>query len=150
MLSYDKQLRGLSQRLRRNMMELLMIYKSPLTPLFQRGEEKDPHDYAKTPKRIKGVLCYNKLILKGRGFMPVAAKQTANRITVKEFITDTKGRKMAAVIDMAEFKRLESLLDLIPSSEVWLYKNKKAFESVQRGLKQAAKGKITKLNPAAL
>jgi hypothetical protein len=48
MLSYDKQLRGLSQRLRRNMMELLMIYKSPLTPLFQRGEEKDPHDYAKT------------------------------------------------------------------------------------------------------
>jgi hypothetical protein len=49
MLSYDKQLRGLSQRLRRNMMELLMIYKSPLAPLFQRGEEKDPHDYAKTP-----------------------------------------------------------------------------------------------------
>jgi hypothetical protein len=48
MLSYDKQLRGLSQRLRRNMMELLMIYKSPLAPLFQRGEGKDPHDYAKT------------------------------------------------------------------------------------------------------
>jgi hypothetical protein len=29
-------------------MELLMIYKSPLAPLFQREEGKDPHDYAKT------------------------------------------------------------------------------------------------------
>jgi hypothetical protein len=50
MLPYEKQLRGLSQRLRRNMtdMELLMIYKSPLAPLFQRGEENDPLDYAKT------------------------------------------------------------------------------------------------------
>jgi hypothetical protein len=37
-------------------------------------------------------------------------------------------------------------LDLIPISEQWLYKNKKALESVQMGLKQAAKGKITKLN----
>lgn len=33
-----------------------------------------------------------------------------------------------------------------PSSEQWLYKNKKALDSVQRGLKQAAKGKVTKLN----
>jgi len=41
---------------------------------------------------------------------------------------------MAAVID-----------DLIPASETWLYKNKNVLESVQRGLKQAAKGKIKKL-----
>ena len=52
---------------------------------------------------------------------------------------------MAAVIDMEELNRLETILDLIPASETWLYKNKKVLESVQRGLKQAAKGKIKKL-----
>ena len=34
----------------------------------------------------------------------------------------------------------------VPSSESWLYKNKKALKSVKLGLKQAAKGKVTKLN----
>ena len=60
--------------------------------------------------------------------------QKDDRIKVKQFITDTHGHKMAAVID-----------DLIPASETWLYKNKNVLESVQRGLKQAAKGKIKKL-----
>jgi hypothetical protein len=78
--------------------------------------------------------------------MPVTAKQKDEHIKVKQFITDTKGQKMAAVIDIEELKRIETVLDLIPPSEAWLYKNKKALESVQRGLKQAAKGKITKLN----
>lgn len=36
--------------------------------------------------------------------------------------------------------------NLIPSSEQWLYKCKKALESVQRGLKQASKEKVTRLN----
>ena len=53
---------------------------------------------------------------------------------------------MAAVIDIEELKRIETVLDLIPPSEAWLYKNKKALESVQKGLKQAAKGKVRKLN----
>jgi hypothetical protein len=74
--------------------------------------------------------------------MPVTAKQKDEQIKVKQFITDTKGHKMAAVIDIEELKRIETVLDLIPSSEKWLYKNKKALESVQRGLKQAAKGKV--------
>lgn len=78
--------------------------------------------------------------------MPATAKQKNDHIKVKQFITDTKGHKMAAVIDIAEFNRLKTILDLIPSSEVWLYENKKALESVQKGLKQAAKGRITKLN----
>ena len=78
--------------------------------------------------------------------MPVVAKRKDDHIKVKQFITDTNGRKMAAVIDIDELKRLETVLDLIPSSEKWLYKNKKALESVQRGLKQAGKGKVTKLN----
>jgi len=78
--------------------------------------------------------------------MPLTAKQKAEHIKVKQFITNTKGHKMAAVIDMEELNRIETVLNLIPPSEAWLYKNKKALESVQKGLKQAAKGKISKLN----
>ncbi|MBI5846624.1 MAG: hypothetical protein HZB31_01480 [Nitrospirae bacterium] len=37
-------------------------------------------------------------------------------------------------------------LNTVPSSESWLYKNKKALKSVKLGLKQAAKGKVTKLD----
>ncbi len=34
----------------------------------------------------------------------------------------------------------------IPAHELWLYKNPKAYKSVQRGLDQVKKGKIKKLN----
>ena len=34
----------------------------------------------------------------------------------------------------------------IPISELWLFKNKEAFESVQKGLKDASVGKISKPN----
>ena len=78
--------------------------------------------------------------------MPVTAKQKDEHIKVKQFITDTKGHKMAAVIEMEELKRIETVLDLIPPSEKWLYKNRQVLESVQKGLKQAAKGKLRKLN----
>ena len=78
--------------------------------------------------------------------MPLTAKQKDEHIKVKQFITDTKGQKMAAVIDIEELKRIETVLELIPPSEAWLYKNKKALESVQKGLKQAAKGRVRKLN----
>lgn len=82
--------------------------------------------------------------------MSVTAKQKDEHIRVKQFITDTKGQKMAAVIDIEELKRIETVLDLIPPAEAWLYKNKKALESVQKGLKQSAKGKIRKLNLSEL
>lgn len=78
--------------------------------------------------------------------MPTAAKRKDDHIKVKQFLTDTKGHKMAAVIDIAEFNRIKAVLDLIPSSESWLYKNKKAHDSVQKGLRQAAKGKVKKLD----
>ena len=78
--------------------------------------------------------------------MPAIAKRKDDHIKVRQFITDTKGHKMAAVIYIDELKRLEAVLDLIPSPEKWLYENKKALESVQRGLKQAGKGKVSKLN----
>jgi hypothetical protein len=78
--------------------------------------------------------------------MSVTAKQKEEHIKVKQFITDTKGQKMAAIIDIEELKRIETVLDLIPPSEAWLYKNREALESVQKGLKQAAKGKVRKLD----
>jgi hypothetical protein len=34
----------------------------------------------------------------------------------------------------------------IPASELWLFQNKEAFESVQKGLKDISKGKISKLD----
>ena len=38
----------------------------------------------------------------------------------------------------------------IPVSEAWLYKNTIAQRAVSKGLKDAAEGKISKLNPAEL
>lgn len=38
----------------------------------------------------------------------------------------------------------------IPASEVWLYKKAEAREAVAAGLEEAAKGKITKINPDEL
>lgn len=78
--------------------------------------------------------------------MPTAVKREDDDIKVQQFLTDTKGHKMAAVIDIEEFNRVKAILSAIPSAEVWLYKNKKALDSVQKGLKQAAKGKVTRLN----
>ncbi len=67
-------------------------------------------------------------------------------IRVKQYITDTKGHKVAAVIDIEELLRLRAMADVIPASEAWLYNNTEALESVSRGLKDAAKGRISKLN----
>ena len=71
----------------------------------------------------------------------------ANRESrVKQYITDTKGHKVAAVIEIEELTRLKAMIDIIPTSEAWLYKNKEALESVRRGLKDAAKSRVSKLN----
>jgi len=78
--------------------------------------------------------------------MTIAAKQKENIIRVKQYITDTEGHKIAAVIDIEDLTRLETLAEIIPSSEAWLYKNKEALESVKRGLKDAAEGKVSKLD----
>ncbi len=78
--------------------------------------------------------------------MPTALKQETGLIKVKQYLTDRKGHKVAAVIDMDEFNRLAILLETIPPSERWLYKNKAALKSVHKGLKEASQGKISKLN----
>lgn len=78
--------------------------------------------------------------------MSTALKQKDDIIKVKQYITDKKGHKIAAIIEMEELNRLEELLKVIPPSEAWLYKNKEALESVQKGLKDASEGRISKLN----
>ena len=67
-------------------------------------------------------------------------------IKVKQYVVNDKGRKVAALINMKELDRLNKVLKLIPSSEAWLYENENALESVQQGLQDAARGKISKLD----
>ena len=78
--------------------------------------------------------------------MATATNRREDLIRVKQYITDTKGHKVAAVIEIEELIRLKAMANVIPSSEAWLYKNNEALESVSRGLKDAAKGRISKLN----
>ena len=78
--------------------------------------------------------------------MPSTLRPKEKLVDVKEYITDKKGRKIAAIIDMKELKRIERVLKFIPHSETWLYKKKAVLQCVQKGLKDCCKGRISKLN----
>ncbi len=78
--------------------------------------------------------------------MPENLRRKEQIIHVKEYVTDKRGRKVAAIIDMKELKRIECMLKFIPDPEKWLYKNKAVLDCVQRGLKDCCKGRISKLN----
>jgi hypothetical protein len=78
--------------------------------------------------------------------MSTALKSESELIKVKQYLTDKKGHKVAAVITIDELNRLAILLETIPPSERWLYKNKEALKSVHKGLKEASEGKISRLN----
>lgn len=43
--------------------------------------------------------------------MPLALKQTDDHIKVKKYITDKKGHKVAAVLDLKELARVSGLLE---------------------------------------
>lgn len=71
---------------------------------------------------------------------------------------DAKGRISLGVLpkEISGFKLttdkhgrfiLEPLSE-IPASELWLHKNPEALSSVMRGLKNAAEGKLTRLDPS--
>ena len=47
--------------------------------------------------------------------MPTALKSEGELIKIKQYLTDKKGHKVAAVIAMDELDRLETLLETIPS-----------------------------------
>ena len=66
-----------------------------------------------------------------------------NRITLGELF---KGFKRIRLFRNDRGEVLLQPIVEIPASELWLYRNKEAFQSVQRGLREAAEGKITKLN----
>ncbi len=53
--------------------------------------------------------------------MATMGKRKEDFIRVKQYITDTEGHKVGAVIDMEELSRLEVLIEIIPAPEAWLY-----------------------------
>ena len=65
------------------------------------------------------------------------------RLTLGQLIKDFKRVKLYRN-DRGELL-LQPVVE-VPVSELWLFKNKEAFESVQKGLKDAAKGRVSKLN----
>ena len=66
-----------------------------------------------------------------------------NRLTLGELF---KGYKRIKLFKNTRGEVLLQPVVEVPASELWLYRNKEAFGSVQRGLRDASKGKITKLN----
>ncbi|MCX5806772.1 MAG: hypothetical protein NT010_12045 [Proteobacteria bacterium] len=105
--------------------------------------EKEVDEYRR--EELKYILKnYEK---KYRGLhMPTTNKQRFDDIKIKEFVTDTKGKKIGVTIDIKEYTRLSKILKLIPQNESWLYENEYALESVHKGLQDAAQGKISKLD----
>jgi hypothetical protein len=66
-----------------------------------------------------------------------------NRLTLGELLEGAKR------VRLYRNRRGEMLLQPvveIPASEAWLFQNREALESVRKGLEEASKGKVTKLN----
>jgi len=70
-----------------------------------------------------------------------------NRITLGELV---KGSKRVRLYRNRRGEVLLQPVVEIPVSELWLFENKEAMESIKKGLKDAGEGKISKLNPAEL
>lgn len=66
-----------------------------------------------------------------------------NRLTLGEIF---KGYKRVRLYKNDRGEVLLQPVVEIPASELWLFQNKEALESIQRGLKDASEGKITELN----
>ncbi len=66
------------------------------------------------------------------------------RISLAKLLPDYEITSLKAYIEGNKII-LEPMAE-IPAHELWLYKNPKAYQSVQRGLDQAEKGKTKKLN----
>jgi hypothetical protein len=66
------------------------------------------------------------------------------RISLAKLLPDYEISSFKAYTD-GENIILEPMAE-IPAYELWLYKNPKAYESVQRGLDESDKGKTKKLN----
>jgi len=73
-------------------------------------------------------------------------KQTKCPIRIKQYITDEKGDKVGAIIDMSELGRINKVLKLIPPEESWLFENPDALERIGEGLSDVASGRVSKLD----
>ena len=71
-----------------------------------------------------------------------------NRVPLTKIIGNCK----AKTFDMYWEKDRIVLIPMveIPEREAWIYKNKKALASLERGLKDAAEGKVSKLDLSTL
>ena len=66
-----------------------------------------------------------------------------NRLTLGEFM---KGSKRVRLYMNERGELFLQPVAEIPASELWLFQNKEAIESVKKGLKDAAEGRVSKLN----
>lgn len=66
-----------------------------------------------------------------------------NRLTIGEF---AQGFNRVRLYKNKQGEILIKPVVEIPVSELWLFKNKEAFEDVQKGLKDLSKGKISKID----
>ncbi len=66
-----------------------------------------------------------------------------NRLTLGELL---KGSKRVRLYKNSRGEVLVQPVVEIPASELWLFQDKEALENVKKGLKDAAEGKISKLN----
>ena len=66
-----------------------------------------------------------------------------NRLTIGDFM---KGSKRVRLYMNERGELFLQPLVEVPASELWLYRNEEAIESVTRGLKDAAEGRISKLD----
>lgn len=67
-----------------------------------------------------------------------------NRLTLGELV---KGAKRVRLYRNERGEVLLQPVVEIPASEVWLFQNQEALESVKKGLKDISEGKISKVNP---
>lgn len=101
-------------------------------------------------------LFYNDYLVKDEVFMPLSKQPHEHPEEVRLTLDARKRVSLAKLLpnyDVSSFRAyteegkiiLEPMAEL-PAHELWLYKNPKAYQSVQRGLDQGEKGKVKKLN----
>jgi hypothetical protein len=79
-------------------------------------------------------------------FLEIATRtiDERKRLCVGDFLKNFKRVKM---YQNTQGDILISPVVEIPASEAWIFKDKKTLESIKRGLEDAAKGRISKIDP---
>jgi len=118
---------------------ILMVDLGQEFPLTQYG------NYIILTKYSKEVVNMQNNIKINDDFQEIGTKtiDERNRLTLGEIFKDYK-RVRLYKNDRGEVL-LQPIVE-IPASELWLFQNKEALESVQKGLKDASEGKIAKIN----